>query len=199
MRLRNGAAGVAAAIGLVLMTANAAQAQVVRFSGITDAVAGRFFNAATTVVDPTNPNRLIIGLHSGINWSTLKYTDFRASSGAYSYTIAMDTINLSIRAPVGFYIGKVTYNQRGTGSVARIGFAGGAGNWVVAGKAANLGTFSTNPTFARTMDLASKRLTSVTMSVTINLSAFAPPTSGSATVAVTGASVTVELVPVPLS
>lgn len=199
MRLRNAAACVAAAIGLILTTANAAQGQVVRFSGITDAVPGRFFNAATTMVDPTNPNRLVIGLHSGIDWTAWKYTDFRASSGAYSYTTAMDTINLTVRAPVGFYIGKVTYNQRGTGSVARIGFAAGAGNWVVGGVAANLGTFGSNPTLARTVDLAAKRLTSVTMSVTINLSAFATATSGSATVGVTGAAVTVELVPVPLS
>jgi hypothetical protein len=199
MRLRHGAACVAAAFGLILATANAAQGQVARFSGITDAVPGRFFNAATTRVDPSNPNRLVIGLHSGIDWTAWKYTDFRASSAAYSYAIVMDTINLTIRAPVGFYIGKVTYNQGGTGSVSRVGFAGGAGNWVVGGVAANLGSFGTNPTFSRTMDLASKRLTSVTMSVTIDLSAFAPATSGSATVGVTGAAVTVQLVPVPLS
>jgi len=198
MRLRRGAACAVAVLGFVLTVASTAHGQVVRFSGVTDAVSGRFFNPATTAVDPTNPNRLLIGLHTGMDWTVWKNTDFRASSGTYSYSTAMDTINLSIRAPYGFYISKVTYNQQGTGSVARIGFAGGAGNWVVAGVPRNLGTFGTNPTLSRTVDLGARRLTSLTMSVTINLSACATQTSGSATLALTGADVTVELLPLAL-
>src|SRR3712207_5914387 len=99
MRLRRGAACAVAVLGFVLTVASTAQGQVVRFSGVTDAVSGRFFNPATTVVDPTNPNRLLIGLHTGMDWTLWKNTDFRASSGAYSYSTAMDTINLSVRAP----------------------------------------------------------------------------------------------------
>jgi hypothetical protein len=110
----------------------------------------------------------------------------------------MDTINLSIRAPFGFYISRVTYSQRGIGTVARIGFAGGAGNWMIAGVPANLGTFGTNPTLSRTVDLSARRLTTVTMAVTINLSAYAAATSGAATLALTGADVTVQLLPLPL-
>jgi hypothetical protein len=198
MRLRKGAACAAAVLGLVLTTASTAQGQVVRFYAISDAVPGRFFNAATTAVDPLNPNRLLIGLHSGMDWTVWKNTDFRASSGAYSYSTAMDTINLSIRAPFGFYISRVTYSQRGIGTVARIGFAGGAGNWIIAGVPANLGTFGTNPTLSRTVDLSARRLTTVTMAVTINLSAYAAATSGAATLALTGADVTVQLLPLPL-
>lgn len=199
MRLRTAAACGMAVLGLVLTMGSTAQAQVVRFTGVTDAAPGRFFNPAATAVDPTNPNRLLIGFHSGMDWSVWKATEFRASSGAYSYSTAMDTINVAVRAPFGFYISRVTYRQRGSGSVARIGFAGGAGNWVVAGVPANLGTFSTNPTLSRTMDVSAKRLTSLNLSVTINLSAYATATSGSATLTLTGADVTVELLPIPLS
>ena len=199
MRVRSATACAAAVLGLVLTMASTAQGQVVRFSAISDAVPGRFFNAATTEADPSYPNRLLIGLHSGIDWTTWKYTDFRAASSAFSYSTAMDTLNLSIRAPYGFYISKVTYNQRGSGSVARIGFAGGAGNWVVAGVPANLGTFGTNPTLSRTVDLSARRLTTVTMSVTVNLSAYATYTSGAASLTLSGADVTVELLPIPLS
>ena len=197
MRLGRRAAWAAGVLGLVLVTASAAQAQVVRFA-VTDAVPGRFFNPAASTPDPSNPNRLVIGFHTGIDWTTWKYRDFRASSGAYGYSTAMDTLNVSIRAPWGYYISKVTYSQQGTGSVARIGFAGGAGNWIVAGVPANLATFGTSPTLSREMDLDARRLTSLTMSVTINLSAYATATSGAASLALTGADVEVELKALPL-
>ncbi len=68
--------------------------------------------------------------------------------------------------------------------------AGGA-TWVVAGVPGNLGVFSDDPSLSGTVDLSSLRLTSVPVSITVSLFA----STGS--VAVTDASVHVELLPLP--
>jgi len=195
MRLHTRAAFLAGITLLVLSVAAAADAQVVTFSGISDAVAGRFFNAATSAPAPAAANTLRIGFNSGFDSALLKYRDFQASTATYRYTTAMDSISFTVKAPSGFYIAKITYKQRGTGSVVRTGKAAGASNWIVAGRASNIGTFATNPTISRTVDLTSRRLTSVPVSITTSLFAYAAPGGGSATVALTGAEVVIELLP----
>jgi hypothetical protein len=78
-----------------------------------------------------------------------------------------------------------------------LGKAAGGANWVVGGFAANLGLFSTNPTLTGTAHLSALQMTSVPVSITTGLFAFSPPTSGSATLQVTSADVTVEVLPLP--
>jgi hypothetical protein len=190
------AAWVAAvSIGVMLGSAIPAQAQFVTFSEVHDAVPSRFFDPDTSAPDPANPNRLIIGLHSGRDWTVWKDTEFRASTAAYSYTTAMDTISFRIDAPSGFYVSRITYTQSGSGSALRTGKAAGAATWVVAGRPDDLGVFSTNPARSATIDLGDQRLTSVPVSVSASLFAYATPTSGSATVSVKAAEVVVELLP----
>src|SRR5215208_6818031 len=53
-----------------------AYGQHATFSQITDAVGKKFFNPATTAVDPLNANRLIIRMHSGMDWTVWKGTEF---------------------------------------------------------------------------------------------------------------------------
>lgn len=197
-RVRTWVAYTTGVCAMILSAVGTAQGQVVTFSQITDAVPARFFNVATTAADPTNPNRLVIGFHSGMDWTVWKATDFRASSAAYSYTTAMDTLNVRIEAPDGFYISKITYNQRGGGSVVRIGFIGGAGTLVVNGQGTNLGTFATAATLSRSVNLTGRNLTTVAVSVSVNLSAFATASLGAATLSLTGADLLVELLPLPL-
>lgn len=172
-----------------------AHGQQVRFSQINDAVPARFFNAATTAPDLWNPNTLIIGLHTGMDWTIWKSTDFRASTAAFSYTAAMDTIRFRVRAPAGFYIAKITYTQRGTGTAQRTGKVSGGANWVVGDFALSLGGFSTTPSMSRTLDLTGRNLTSLPVSITASLFAFATPQLGFASLALTGAEVHVELLP----
>lgn len=198
MRAQRWAACTAGIWAILLGAATAAHGQVATFSQINDAVPSRFFNPVTTAPDPSNPNRLVIGFHSGIDWKIWKYMDFRASAAAFSHTTAMDTLNVVIRAPEGFYVSSITYNQRGWGSVTRIGFTGGAGTLVVNGRGTSLGVFATNPTLSRTVNLLGKNLKTVTLSVSVNLSAFATASLGSATLALTGADVVVGLSPLPL-
>ena len=180
---------------IVLGGAAAAHAQTATFSDIRDAVPARFFDAAKTAPDATNPNMLRIGLHTGLDALTFKFTDFRASSAAFSHGAAMDTISFRVQAPEGYYISKITYAQRGTGSVIRTGRSAGMTNWVVGEIAADLGLFSTNPTLSNSLDLAGLNLTEVPVSITNSLFAFSTPALGSATVGLTGAEVVVELLP----
>ena len=165
------------------------------FNDVRDAVPGRFFDSASSVADG---NTLHIGLNTGLDFRTFKYNDFRASSTAFSHPNAMDTISFRVSAPAGYYISKITYSQRGTGSVVRTGRAAGMTNWVVAKIAADLGAFGTNPTLTDSIDLTGLNLTDVPVSVTNSLFAFSTPLLGSATVTLTGAEVVVELSPLAI-
>jgi hypothetical protein len=180
----------AAAIALIVFGGAAtAHAQVARFSRINDAVPLKFFDAATTKPDPANPNRLIIGLNTGFDPQTFVSNEFKASGLAFSSRVAMDTISFKVKAPAGFYVAKIVYTQRGTGSTLRTSVSRGAANWVVNGVSANLGTFTSNPGLVGMVDLTGLKLTSVPVSITDSLFA----TTG--TVEITSADVVVTLKP----
>ena len=183
---------VTSVTAIILGAAATAQGQTVRFSDVNDAVRSRFFDSATT---RAVGNRLVIGFNGGLDLRTFKFSDFRASTAAYSHGTAMDTISLRITAPAGYYISRITYKQSGTGSVIRTGRAAGGVNLVVDDLAADGGLFLTNPTLSRSISLYGLRRTFVSVSVTTSLFAFSTPALGSASVAVTGAEVLVELLP----
>lgn len=187
-------ANVVIAVSVLVVGTSMAHAQSVTFSKVNDGVPGRFFNAANSAPDPSNPNRLVIGFNSGTDPNSWKTNDFKASSEAFSHTTAMDTISFVVEAPEGYYISRITYTQRGTGYVVRTGRAAGAANWIVGEYAADLGVFGTNPSLTRTMDLSAARLRRVPVSISNSLFAFSTPTLGSATVSVTSADVVVELI-----
>jgi len=195
MRPRTFIRHIAAVAITILGTAAAADAQVARFTDKSDAVGGRFFNAATSRVDPLNPNRLIIGLDTGMDWTTWKTRDFKASTAAYSYGVASDTIAFRVYAPAGYYVAGITYTQRGTASSERLGKAMGSASWVVADVAAPLGTFGVSPAVTSTIDLTGFNLRMVPVSITTTLFAYAPPAAGAAAMAISGADVRVRLLP----
>jgi hypothetical protein len=169
--------------------------ETTRFLNINDALPTRFFDAAGTAPDPADPNRLVIALNSGIDWTTWKVNDFRASTAAFNHLAAVDTISFKVEAPKGYLIAKVIYTQRGTGSQIRLGRASGASHWVVGDYAAQLGLFGTNPSLVGVADFSNQPRASVDVSITTGLFAFAAPTSGSASLEITSADVQVELVP----
>jgi hypothetical protein len=175
---------VLAVLLLTLMSVStAAQAQVVKFKSIHDAVPDKFFDAATTAPDPSNLNKLVIGLNSGLDPATFLTAQFVA----FNHRTAMDTISFTVNAPTGYYVAKITYNQRGAGSTCRTCSSAGAATWVVAGHPASLGVFTSDPTLSGTADLTTMKLTSVPVSITDSLFA----TSGS--VMITGADVIARL------
>ena len=195
MRVHRCVVSVTGVMIATLIAASTAEGQVVKFSSIRDAVASRFFNAATTAPSPLNANQLNIGLHNTFDSALFKWTNFRASTASFSYDTAADTISFTVRAPSGFYITRLTYSQTGGGSVVRTGKVSGTAMWMVAGRPFNLATFSTNATFSRTVDISSRRLTSVPVSISDTLFAYATPSLGSATLSLTGVSVLVEVAP----
>jgi hypothetical protein len=173
----------------------ASEPPVAKFLDISDAVPARFFDARATAPHVDDANRLVIGFHSGIDWTTWKATDFRASTEAFSHATAMDTLSFRIEAPEGFYIARITYTQRGRGSIIRTGKAAGSAHWVVAAAAAPLGLFGTTPTLKGEADLTGLSMTSVPVSITNGLFAFATPALGSASLEVISAEVQVCLEP----
>jgi hypothetical protein len=178
---------------IVLISAVTTHAQpAVEFANIDDAVPSRFFDPASS---RTTGNKLIIGFNSGRDVATLKGRDFRASTAALSYPTAMDTISFKINAPSGFYISRITYTQKGSGSVVRTGKASGGSTWVVGDFSYDLGTFGTSPNLTRTLDLRHLRWRSVPVSITTSLFAFSTVQLGSATVSITSAEVLVEVLP----
>ena len=194
--MRSGSWTSIAAIAAMLMVPAVAQGQVVTFFDINDAVPARFFDPASSAPDPLDANTLVIGLHSGIDWTTWKATEFRASTASFSHSAAIDTISFKVAAPDGFYISKITYTQGGSGSVLRTGKTQGGGSWVVGHFAEDLGVFATNPTLTRTIDLTGLNLTLVPVSISQSLFAWAPPALGSAMVSLSHAAVQVEVAPI---
>jgi hypothetical protein len=185
-RASRGQVVLGAALVMLLNIAVPAQAQIVRFKSIRDAVPSKFFDAATTAADPSNPNKLIIGFNTGLDPTTLTTAQFVVSSNR---RVAMDTISFTVTAPAGFYVSRVTFTQRGTGWTCRTCSSAGAATWVVAGHPASLGVFTNNPALSGTADLTTLKLTTVPISITDSLFA----TTGSVTI--TGADVLVHLLP----
>jgi len=176
------------------------ESQAVTFEDITDAVAGRFFDAAgTAALEDASDRALTIRFNTGRDPATWKANDFRASTAAFSHLSAMDTISFRIVAPAGCAISKVTYEQQGSGVVYRSGTVRGASNWVVGDYAADLGTYATNPNLNQTIDLTGQYFQVLPVSITTGVHAFTPPLVGSATLSITGAKVFAELEDLPVS
>jgi hypothetical protein len=186
------------AVSVFFGSISTVHAEQAKFVNLSDAVPGKYFDAASTRVDPTNPNKLVIRFNSGIDTKTFSYRDFRASSAAFYRTTAMDTISFVVVAPDGYYVAAVEYNQAGTGSVTRVATAMGGAQWVVDDVARDLGQFGKSPTMSDFVSLMDGQYrTVVPVSITVSLGVFAAPTAGSATVGLTSASVVVTLDKVP--
>ena len=188
MRTRTWVARAAGVTFTLLSVTSSAHAQVARFSKIRDAVPSKYFDAATTHPDPSNPNRLIIGFSTGVDPLTGLPNDFRAWFGN---RVAMDTISFKVTAPFGYYVAKLTFTQNGVVSLSRTLTVGGGATWVVNNTPASLGTFTGIPGLVGTADLTTLKLTSVPVSITDSLFASV------GAILLTDANVLVKLAPLP--
>ena len=170
---------------MFLIAASTVQAQVARFRHISDAVPGKYFDAATSFPSTFNPNKLKIGFNSGTDPLTFEPTEFVA----FGNRIAMDTIAFDVKAPAGYYVTTITYSQFGAGSTSRTSVEMGSVTWVVAGQAASLGQFRSDPGLSGTADVSALRLQVIPVSITLSLAA----STGS--VQVTSANVFVQVAP----
>lgn len=166
--------------------ATSAHAQTATFSDVADAVPGRCYDSATTRPDTTEPNRLLIGMNSGIVPGT-----FGINAGCYASDegspSTMDTIAFVVTAPDGFYVSRISFTQTLTTSGSRGGRGFAGSQWVVAGDALPAGGTAV-------ADLTGQNKTVVPVKITTFLAAAGGSVrSGSATAS--NASVLVELAP----
>ncbi len=192
MSLRIAIAGLA----LVAAFAAPASAQDEIFTDIRDAVPLRFFHAGDTAADPGNPNTLVIAFETGAN-------NFRASAEVNNLAgtrVAMDTLSFVVTAPAGQYVASISCHLSGRGAVNTPGDARAAVNWVVNGQPAAVGSVGGGTQFPntggswslnQTATFTDPTLTSVPVSLTAELFAFAIPNLASAEVDLTSATIVV--------
>lgn len=187
-----------AVLGAALLVAGQAapaSAQNAIFSEIREAVPLRYFDSATTAAEPGDPNTLVIGLH-----------EFRASAqvgGTTGTRLAADTLSVVVTAPSGHHISSITCHLSGSGALNTPGDARASANLVVNGQPVDLGSFggerfpNTGAAWSssQTITFADQALTSVPVSLTAQLFAFAATVLASAEVDLTSATIVVTLTP----
>ena len=176
----------------------------VTFENIRDAVPGRFFSPSATVADA---NTLHVGFESGADaFKACAPSTPPLSAAPCSITrVAMDTLSFVVRAPEGYYISKISYNQKATGAISRLADSRGASSLVVAGVPIDLGgPFGGAAQFpagggarlrSSEREFTDTQMTAVPISLTTGLFAYASDL-GSARVELESASVTVEILPI---
>lgn len=176
------------ALGAALLgAAGMANAANVTFTGIDDADGlAALFDPASTVA---NGNTLDFGI-----------SNFEAAAAAGLFTQATDTMVLTINAPAGFRITKITYSEGGEGSSVGGGISFAVASVIVNGSAiepisrAFLG--GDGGWDAETSVSFAGLVTSATLSVTNTLAAFGG--AGSASIEKTFANLSAEIAPVPV-
>jgi hypothetical protein len=148
----------AAALVLCFAPEASAQAPTATFSGFNDAAAGRCYEPGSTAVDPTNGNRLLIGMVG-------------CTASAPNGTVQlMDTFRFNVQAPDGYFISKITFTQSGTSSGSRGGAGFRSATWVVDQTALPVSPGGAG--WATSVDLSLRRRTLVPVSITTALAAF---------------------------
>ena len=180
---------------LVASHAAPASAQNAIFSEIRDAVPLRYFDSATTAAQSgaANTHTLVIGFHE---------TDpFRASDEVPNTTdtrLAADTLSVVVTAPPGHYISSITCHLSGTGAVNTPADARAASNCVINGQPVDLGSVG-GGALSPEWSLSSQpvaiagALTTVPVSLTAQLFAFAADAQASAKVDLTSATIVVTV------
>ena len=196
------AARIAGVTVFDLSAVSSAQASSVTFTNINDALPSRCYDSSITEPDSTNPNRLVIGIDTGV---ALVNSEFgaqylergcAASTAAFYSKSTMDTISFLVEAPAGFYISKISFSQFGSITNSRGGQAFLGATWVVDEDANVVPYNSTTKTWSATVNLTGQNKTLVPVSVTTFLTASGiSPQSSSAVVS--NPAVVVELLPLP--
>ncbi len=178
-------------MGLTLLGAGmAAQAATVTFSNILDGnLDPSLFDVSATVA---SGNTLTIGVNN-----------FQADGGSTATLSALDTLSFQVTAPTGFMIKKVTYTENGSGETTG-GVAFATGSITADGTPKNFlmqlflpNTSESIWSIGGSVDIADK--TSIIVSIVNSLSAVSfGGLTDIAQIAKTGASIDVEIAPIPL-
>ena len=108
MKLSTWAARIAGVTVFALSAVSSAQAASVTFTNINDALPSRCYDSSLTEPDSTNPNRLVIGIKTGVALVNSEFGGQYLERGCVASTASfypkntMDTISLLVQAPAGF-------------------------------------------------------------------------------------------------
>ena len=174
------------------------------FTEIRDAVPLRYFDSATTAAQPGAPNTLVIGFHET---DPLRFRAALQDGNTIATRLAADTLSVVVTAPSGQYISSITCHVSGRGAVNTPGDARASANLVVNGQPVDLGSFGGGQfppsgadwSSSQTITFENQALTSVPVSLTAHLYAFAVNALASAEVDLTSATIVVALTPPPTS
>ena len=185
---------------LVASHAAPASAQNAIFSEIRDAVPLRYFDPATTAAQPGAPNTLVIGFHET---DPARFRAARQDGNTVGTRLAADTLSFVITAPPSQKILSITCHLSGRGAVDTPADARASANLVVNGQPVDLGSVggaqfpSTGAEWSssQTITFEDQALTSVPVSLTAQLFAFAVNALASAQVDLTSATIVVAFTP----
>jgi hypothetical protein len=170
------------------------------FTEIRDAVPFRYFDSATTAAQAGAPNTLVIGFHET---DPVRFRAALQDGNTIGTRLAADTLSVVVTAPSGHYIASITCHLSGRGAVDTPADARVSANLVVNGQPIDLGSFggaqfpSTGAAWSssQTITFENQALTSVPVSLTAHLFAFAVNALASAEVDLTSATIVVALTP----
>ena len=169
--------------------ASTAQAATVSFTNLADGNgAALYFDVGTT---SASGNTLNIGL-----------SNFTANGQSQLSLSALDTLSFLVTAPTGFHITSISYTESGTGATTN-GFALATGSLTADGIPKNFLTQMFTPntgasswSISGSIDIANKD--AIAVSIVNSLFAVAFTSLDTAFISKTGASISVEIAPVPL-
>lgn len=176
----------AVALAAITFGANAA---TVTFSNLADGNgAPSFFDIGTTTI---SGNQITIGINN-----------FKADGASQVTVSALDTFSFTVTAPTGFKITKITYTESGKGETTN-GFAAATGSITADGTPKNFltqlfipNTSESDWSITGSVNVANKDSIAVSIVNSLFAAAFLP--TDLAYVEKTGASISVDIAPVPV-
>ena len=158
--------GVLRTLALSLLGVAPLGAQEATFTDLHDLVPDRCFSAPLTTLGADSVD---IGIESGYNHQTWKNKACIASTASFHTGTVADTFTVTVTAPPGMRIARVSYEQAGRRYLERstYWFASGTGTLTVNGAPLSFGF--TDPSLIQTVDLSDQNVESTTISVAISL------------------------------
>ncbi|MNL05832.1 hypothetical protein D3C87_1264460 [compost metagenome] len=190
-------------IVLITTFASVANAQSVSFQNISDSVLGRNYDPATSIADSANPNKLLIGIHSGYDPKSWTNLAFLASTGGFATTKTHDSLSVDIVAPPGYGISQIIYRQTIQASKTRIASYSSTISWTVDGlkqavSALTSGIKTSTAQFSAPRTVVRVQLDSALSATNrVYLSPTRYATAGSAGIMILSPSLEAKLVPMP--
>jgi len=190
-------------IMLITAFSTVAKAQSVYFQNISDVVVGRNYDSASTIVDPANANKLLIGINSGYDTRSWANLAFLASTGGFALTSTSDSFLVDIQAPAGYGISKIIYSQNIQTYKSRVASFSSNASWTVDGVKQTIsplsaGTKTVVAQFAEARSLVKVRLDSA---ISATDRQYLTPTrfvrAGDASISISSPSLEVILVQLP--